>query len=449
MCDTLFAGIRPIPSIPSQTRSLPSIPLLTADASIPAEKPSVDPSRRSIQGALRSVRETIRRSLPKSPTGRAAPSVDPIASQLRSVPPNCRCVDPCRETIRRSVPSVDTGHIDARRGSRPVFTSIPFRECRCAHACRPRMRLRFPKMMSRSFQPRNVALRSNVRHAFRGNPSDSFDSVPDSIPAVDPPPNCRCADPSEKPSVDPSRRSIQGALRCVRETIRRSLPKSPTGRAAPSVDPIASQLRSVPPNCRCADPCRETIRRSVPSVDTGHIDARRGSRPVFTSIPFRECRCAHACRPRMRLRFPKMMSRSFQPRNVALRSNVRHAFRGNPSDSFDSVPDSIPAVDPPPNCRCADPVRETIRRSLPKSPTGRAAPSVDPIASQLRSVPPNCRCADPVRETIRSRPSLTRSRPSISVPFNSRCRLRKRIAFDVTSHIVTSLLAIETHLFSE
>ena len=294
MCDTLFAGIRPIPSIPSQTRSLPSIPLRTADApipsekpsvdpcrnppqgarrrrsirlrpsfdpslrtadaSIPAEKPSVDPSRRSIQGALRCVRETIRRSLAKSPTGRAAPSVDPIASQLRSVPPNCRCADPCRETIRRSVPSVDTGHIDARRGSRPVFTSIPFRECRCAHACRPRMRLRFPKMMSRSFQPRNVALRSNVRHAFRGNPSDSFDSVPDSIPA-------------EKPSVDPSRRSIQGALRSVRETIRRSLPKSPTGRAAPSVDPIASQLRSVPPNCRCVDHVRETIRRSVPSVD--------------------------------------------------------------------------------------------------------------------------------------------------------------------------------------
>ena len=162
-------------------------------------------------------------------------------------------------------PSVDPSltAIQGALRSRPVFTSIPFRECRCAHACRPRMRLRFPKMMSRSFQPRNVALRSNVRHAFRGNPSDSFDSVPDSIPAVDPPPNCRCADP-------------------VRETIRRSLPKSPTGRAAPSVDPIASQLRSVPPNCRCADPCRETIRRSVPSVDTGRASMRPRNHP---SIP--------------------------------------------------------------------------------------------------------------------------------------------------------------------
>ena len=270
MCDTLFAGIRPIPSIPSQTRSLPSIrpSELPMRRSRPRNHPSIRPVGRYRARFDASEKPSVD-PCRNPPQGARAPSVDPIASQLRSVPPNCRCADPCRETIRRSVPSVDTGHIDARRGSRPVFTSIPFRECRCAHACRPRMRLRFPKMMSRSFQPRNVALRSNVRHAFRGNPSDSFDSVPDSIPAVDPPPNCRCADP-------------------VRETIRRSLPKSPTGRAAPSVDPIASQLRSVPPNCRCVDPCRETIRRSVPSVDTGRASMRPRNHPsIPAEIPHR------------------------------------------------------------------------------------------------------------------------------------------------------------------
>ena len=285
--DCVPASIRPseLPMRRSLPRNHPSIrPVGRYRARFDAsEKPSVDPCRNPPQGARR------RRSI------RLRPSFDPsLRTADAPIPAEKPSVDPSRRSIQ----------VTSMRGAVPVPYSrrSPFRECRCAHACRPRMRLRFPKMMSRSFQPRNVALRSNVRHAFRGNPSDSFDSVPDSIPAVDPPPNCRCADPSEKPSVDPcrnppqgarrrrsirlrpsfdpslrtadasitsekpsvdpSRRSIQGALRCVRETIRRSLPKSPT-RARGAV----GRSDCVPASIRPSElPMRRSLPRNHPSI---------------------------------------------------------------------------------------------------------------------------------------------------------------------------------------
>ena len=73
-------------------------------------------------------------------------------------------------------------------------------------------------------------------------------------------------------------------------------------------------------------------RMPIPSVGDSHaFDAA----PVYghdAAVPamLPSLRC---CRPRMRLRFPKMMSRSFLARNIALWSTCRREFQGNPSDS--------------------------------------------------------------------------------------------------------------------
>ena len=220
-------------------RNHPSIP-----AEIPHRARGAVGRSDCVPASIRPSELPMRRSLPRN-----HPSIRPVGRyRARFDPSEKPSVDPSLTAIQGAL------------RSRPVFTSIPFRECRCAHACRPRMRLRFPKMMSRSFQPRNVALRSNVRHAFRGNPSDSFDSVPDSIAAVDP--SLRTADasiPAEKPSVDPCRNPPQGARR------RRSI------RLRPSFDP---SLRTADAPIPAEKPSVDPSRRSI------QVTSMRGAVPV-------------------------------------------------------------------------------------------------------------------------------------------------------------------------